>query len=223
MNKKGVEWDTVLIMISFVLISALVFIILSQVTNVLKGETNKEVMQTWVQARTATKGIESVFSAVPPITDLEEPLVIKNEKDLVWAGSTPPKAYEEIANSMVDCWSTFDKGESDFLNSIGKENFCFPCRAIAFSPEIKRDKVRTDGFLNYLNKTKTTSQSSPTYIQYLANDNTYSLDETDLEEDYFVADKDLYVLYYAASGRGTINFISTLFRSLNSVKKDLYF
>ncbi|MBI2148737.1 hypothetical protein HYU23_03585 [Candidatus Woesearchaeota archaeon] len=172
--------------------------------------SNVQVISTWVKARGATAGTSIIVPEEIPVIDLEPPLKIKSREELLWKAGKSPAAYKEIANSMIDCWNAFERGNIDFLNKIEKNTFCFQCRAITFSDEIKKEGTPMVDFNRYLNDTRTRGQNSLTYLQYLANDPNYFLSEEDLADDKIIADKDFYIFLYAASGRGIGNIVSNL-------------
>ncbi len=201
MNKKGMETSTVIGLIILVIVIAIVIGILYYQGKILAASSNAEAIKVWVTTLTATKGTEVVAQAVPPVIDLEAPLEIEKRGQLIWSGAEPPKAYKEIANSMVDCWNAFDRGKSDFLNNVERKVFCFPCRAVVFSDDLKKENVDMVGFNRYLNQQHVGGKDSPTYLQYLANDKSYVLDDEDLADDRIKTDKDLYIFFFAASGK----------------------
>jgi len=218
MNKKAIESELLVKLIIFVVVIAIAFIIYINIDNLLKEQSNKEAVATWVKIRTVTKGGIVIKTATgggigsdqPPVTHLEEPLEIKDEADLVPKKDKPPKIFKEMADSMVDCWTAFDKGGSDFINGWHKTSFCFPCRAIVFSDEIKKKKIEIVGFNKYLNETHTRGEESPTYLQILANDKNYVLEAEDLKEDKISTDANIHIFFFAASGRGLLNIISNI-------------
>ena len=174
--KKGQEGPGLLVtLIVAVLVLAILGGFYIALRTFVSAGSNIEAMRTWVELRGATGATDIAVSAVPPVTDLEKPLKIKSQEELVWKGGKPPEAYKEIADSMVDCWNAFNNGETDFLNSIKKETFCFPCRAVTFSDEIKKNNLKISGLNKYLNEQHVRGENSPTYLQILANDKTYVL------------------------------------------------
>ncbi len=207
MNKKGIETDLLIGLISFAIILGIIFILTYNIGGILGAQTNTEAVNNWVKARSLTQGV--ALPQVPPVPDLEDPLVIKNKEDLMWEGDEPPKAYKEIATSMVNCWNAFDRGTRDFIQSTEKEVFCFPCRAIKFSDEIKDDKIEMSRFNYYLNSTHVAGQNSQTFLQVLSNDQNYVMTEDELADDKIIADKNLHIFMVAASGRGMVNLITT--------------
>ena len=209
--KKGQEGPGLLVtLIVAVLVLAILGGFYIALRTFVSAGSNIEAMRTWVELRGATGATDIAVSAVPPVTDLEKPLKIKSQEELVWKGGKPPEAYKEIADSMVDCWNAFNNGETDFLNSIKKETFCFPCRAVTFSDEIKKNNLKISGLNKYLNEQHVRGENSPTYLQILANDKTYVLEEADLEDDEIIINDDLYIFFFAASGRGWVNILSNV-------------
>ncbi len=219
MNKKGIETDTLIGLIAFVIVLAIVLTILFNIGNILGSKSNAEAVNTWVKARAASKGTDVLVSQIPPVIDLDKPLEIKSRDELLWSGDKSPKAYKEIANSMIDCWNAFERGKIDFLNAISKDTFCFPCRAVVFSDEIKKEETQMRGFNKYLNEQHTKGRDNQTYLQYLANDNFYTLEKEDLDNDVIEADKNLYIYFFAASGRGWANILSNVLGAGDIVPK----
>src|SRR3989338_9272873 len=85
---------------------------------------------------------------------------------------------------------------------INKNAFCYPCRIIKFSDNVKNEFPEIKGFTRFLNEYKPISGlDTPTYLQLLANDKNLKLDDEDLEDDTIATDKDLYIMFFAASGR----------------------
>ncbi len=210
MNKKGLRNDVLILLILSLVILMIIGSFAYAFNLFASRESNVEIVQAWVGQKVNSK--LTLGGKWPPVRELDKPLIIKNPKDLRYNGNEPPKFYREIADSMYDCWRAFDKGESDFIGSVSgitdyvknvkKEIFCYPCRAISFSNEIKNDVPEVQGFLRYLNEYKPIEgEDKLTYLQYLANDDTYTLSNEDLENDKFATDKDLYVMLFAASGR----------------------
>ena len=186
------------------------FLINRAYSNILESGSNEAAINLWVKNRVASFGTDKIAEDYPPVRELNDPLKIRSREDLLWKGGKPPKAYEDIANSMIDCWRTFDRGKSDFINAVEKEPFCFQCRAISFSDEIKKEKLIMVGFNSYLNDQKIAGKSSPSYIQYLANDNLYNMSEEEIGEDKIIVERDLYIYLFAASGRGIVNIMTNV-------------
>ena len=111
---------------------------------------------------------------------------------------------------MVDCWNAFDRGNTDFIKAMSRETFCFPCRAVVFDEKIKRNNAKIVGFERFLNEKHTRGQNSPTYLQYLVNDNTYAMEQDDFQEDEIMVDDDLFIFFFAASGRGWFNILTNV-------------
>lgn len=211
MNKKAQEGPGILVtLIIAIAVLAVGFGIYSVYSEYVSSRSNIDARRTWVDLRAASQGADIVTSEKSPVINLDKPLEIKSEENLRWHGNEPPKAFKDIANSMVDCWSANSLGEKDYLNSIDKEVDCFPCRAITFSDEIKRNNVKMIGFERYLNEQHVRGKDSPTYLQFLANDPAYTLDEEGLRGDEIVIDDDLYIFFFAASGRGWTNIFTNV-------------
>ena len=199
-----------LVLIVFLLTLAIYILFNKAYGGTLVSSTNQAAINLWVKERSASFGTDKIVADYPPVPELEDPLEIKSRDDLLWKGGKPPKAYKEIGDSMIDCWKSFDRGKTDFINTVERTPFCFKCRAISFSNEIKKEKVQMLGFNRYLNEQKVGSKSTPTYMQYFANDNFYNLSEEEIGEDKTIIERDLYVYLFAASGRGIANIMSNL-------------
>ena len=211
-NKKGMEFETIIVLILAVVIAVFIIGYLKVYTDLTKTEGNKRIVQTWVRQQAfiekpagPIEGITQKFTGKqdrPPVPELAEPYVIEKASKLRFEEDKSPEAFDEIAASMIDCWDAFDKGKINFLNTINKNTFCYPCRTIKFSDDIKSEFNSIHGFNTFLNEYKPVSgENNPTYVQILSNDNTYTLEKEDLEEDEISIDKDMYVLFFASSGR----------------------
>lgn len=201
MNKKAVAVDTIIVLIIFVLVLGVFFMIFFNIGTTISTKGNSAAINSWVKARAFTKGTDLAVSPIPPAISLEDSLEVKSKNDILYEGGKQPKIFKKIADSMIECWNAFDKGQTDFLHTTQKKVFCFPCRAIQFSDNLKKENLQMIGFNRYLNEQKTKGGSSPTYLQYLANDNFYKLDDEDLENDKIQVDEDLYIYFFAASGK----------------------
>lgn len=217
MNKKAIATDTIITLIIFVLVLGLFFMIYLNIGRTLGLKSNAAAINTWVQARSFTKGVDVAVSPIPPVIDLEEPLEVDSKNDLLYEAGKPPKVFGEISDSMIECWNAFDKGQTDFLHATNKKVFCFPCRAITFSKEIKNEKFELIGFNRYINEKTTKGEGSPTYLQYLANDNFYKLDDEDLQDDKILVDDDLYIYFFAASGKEWSKLVGITLYSIGNV------
>ncbi|MBS3168796.1 hypothetical protein J4216_06725 [Candidatus Woesearchaeota archaeon] len=201
MNKKAMP-ETVVKLIIGVIVLAVILIIFLYPSETLGKEQNVQAVNQWVKFRGIAQGTDKVVSPLPGVNDLGTPIEVEDVEDLVVKGNNPPKLFTQMEEDMVDCWRAFEKGEVDFLNSIEKEVFCFTCRSYLFSEDIKKQNAAIPGFNKYLNDSGA--------LKYLNNDPSYSLDPEDLEEDVLPTNKDLYVFFFAASGRGFGNILSNL-------------
>ncbi len=230
-QSSGINLVIILAIGAILLVGAIMF--LYQYESISKGTSAKSAIQFWVKQRALAKA--QIGSDVPPVRELASPYVIDNVNNLKANGNTPPKAFEEIANSMYDCWDAFDRGQSDFVNGdqnsnipifgrLHKSTFCYPCRTIKFSDKVKNEFPTISGFNRYLNEYQPVpSPNKPTYLQFLANDysNEYKLDEEDLKIDTIKTDKDLYILLFAASGRTWSNIILSSLDLEGFVEEDI--
>jgi len=200
MNKKAeIQNEYMVMLIIFIVVLAVFFIAFITYSQTIKSSSNKDAIKTWVSAKAITKG---VALGMPPVLDLQDPLEINSKNDLLWIEGKEPSVYKEIANSLYDCWDAFDRGKTDFLSGmVNKKVFCFPCRAIHFSDEIKKENVQMINFNKYLNEQHIAGEGTQTYVQYLANDPVYKLSDADLKDDKIGTSKDLYVYFFATSGK----------------------
>ena len=210
-NKKAQQGPGLLVtLISVALVLAIIVVAYVGFVKYSGIRSNIDAVNTWVKLRAATGTIDAVVSDKPPVIDIEGPLEIKSEEQLQFSGGNPPKVYNEIADSMVDCWNAFDRGNTDFIKAMSRETFCFPCRAVVFDEKIKRNNAKIVGFERFLNEKHTRWQNSPTYLQYLVNDNTYAMEQDDFQEDEVMVDDDLFIFFFAASGRGWFNILTNV-------------
>ncbi|MBS3175411.1 hypothetical protein J4440_06030 [Candidatus Woesearchaeota archaeon] len=212
MKKGELSGETIVILILAVLLAAAIIGGFNIYSDFTQTEGNKQVIKSWVRSQGLfekysgpIEGVKQTFTGEqdrPPISELEEPYKIKKTSDLMFDRNNPPKAFEEIADSIYDCWDAFEKGQVNFLNTINKNAFCYPCRIIKFSDNVKNEFPEIKGFTRFLNEYKPISGlDTPTYLQLLANDKNLKLDDEDLEDDTIATDKDLYIMFFAASGR----------------------
>lgn len=206
MKKKGMNAEVVIVLILAIIIIVAIFGIYTSFSNITKSTANKESVKAWVRTTALKEKIPLTSSlARPPVPYLEEPLEL-DKSDLLFNEGAYPKGYKEIADSMYDCWDAFDRGETDFLskgyiNNIGQSSFCFPCRAIKFSENIKKDDLKIKGFNNFLNSEKPIfGENNPTYVQYLLNNKEYKMTEEELKNDIIDTNKDLYIMFIGLSG-----------------------
>ncbi len=220
MNKKADTENLIVWGIVLLVVLAFAIVFFTNASSFFSGKSNEAAVHTWVIAR----GVEvntakipnlvgvQIFDDRPPVIGLDTPIKIENENNLLYDGNKPPKLFKDLSDSMVDCWNAFDNGKTDFMNAIGKDTFCFKCRAVLFSDDIKRKSIPIVGFNAYLNNTKTRNTNSPTYLQYLANDKEKQLvlSQEDLIDDKIYSDENLYIIFFASSGRGIVNIITNV-------------
>ncbi len=210
--KKGVEATTlVATLIIFLIIIGGYFFISQSYGSTVSTSSNVQAVTLWVKQRTTviSKSLPAQ-SDYPPVIQLEPPLEINSRDQLLWKGGQVPTAYKDIADSMVLCWKAFDNGKSDFINTVEKTPFCFKCRSISFSEDIKKEKLTMLGLNNYLNENKIAGHNSLTYMQYFANDKDYNISDEKLGQDKIIVNNDMYIMMFAVSGRGLGNIFSNL-------------
>ena len=148
---------------------------------------------------------------------IDKPLIIDPSDLKSKGGNVYPQAFNDIANSMYNCWDAFGRGKINFLNSIDREVFCYPCRSVKFSSNAKEQfSSLPSGLLGFMNSEKIPSSfNSETYLQYLSNDPEYKLNENDITEPVISTSKDYYIMFFAVSGAykiilGDKPFVSTV-------------
>ena len=207
-NKKGIDTDVVATLIIALIVLVVILGYIFVFTDLAKGSANKQAVQIWVRTSSLEQQVTGSLSKTsrPPVPYLDDPLIIEKE-NLQSSDGNPPEVLKEIADSMYDCWGAFERGKSDFikpslLKGEFKETFCYPCRVIKFSDDIKINGPKINGLNNFLNSEKPIEgENNPTYLQYLSNNKEYTLDSEDIEEDVIDTNQDLYLMFYAASGR----------------------
>ena len=214
MKKRGsLRYDVLIALIISILIIGFLLYVSVKFGVFASRQSNIDLVSNWVNEKAASK--LAVGGERPPIRELDKPLVIDNPKDLRFNRGEYPKAYQEIADSMYDCWRAFNQGTTNFVGTIDnptdviknvkKQVFCYGCRAISFSDDVKNEIHDVSGFLRFLNEKKPVEgENKPTYLQYLSNNDNLVLKNEDLEDDdklSFTIDKDLFIMMFAASGR----------------------
>ncbi len=193
MKKAGLETSTLAILIVVALTISILFIIIKSQTDILSSSSNSEAINVWIKSRQASGQIKDLtVPDKPPVKDLEDPLEIKSEEQLEWLDGKPPVIYREIANSMVNCWNTFDKGDTNFLSNYQRETFCFPCRSLVFPENIVKSKKYLENFYKYLVEEKINPLKEITYYQYLINNPNYKQKPI---EGYLKIDSTMYIMF----------------------------
>ena len=222
MNKKGIERQTIIELIIAIIVIVILFFIITVYKDIGESTANKQAIQTWVRTNSLKQEVTAGLADTsrPPIPYLQDPLEFELS-DLQYSQCAPPESYKEIADSMHNCWGAFDRGKSDFIQSTAKEVFCYPCGIIKFSDEVKQNKFKITGLNDFLNTNKPIiGKNNPTYMQYLANDDNFYLDEEALRNDIITVDKDMYIIFFAASGRAWADIVFSILTADTEVQID---
>ncbi|MEK6948058.1 MAG: hypothetical protein AABX19_02330 [Nanoarchaeota archaeon] len=203
MNKKGdLDKQTLGIMIITLVTIFFASILIYQIYIKTSNTSNIAIIQTWVNEKSTLNSIPLAGSRIPvpdrpPIPELAEPYLVY-EKDLEWNDNDPPKLFYEIADSMVDCYTAFNHGKSDFVDNIQRDVFCYPCRQFAFEDKIKNDKVVIKDFEKFLYDTKPGIIKDKTYAELI---DYKKVPTIQIENKDLVIDNNLYIYYVGFSGR----------------------
>ncbi len=200
--KKG-EMSLALIIGLTILVITIVVIggVFKVATQNLNRAENVNAVRTWVllQSQTQKVSTEDAGTQRPPFPDLGAPIVIENEEQL-------KKAQKQIADAIYDCWTAFDKGETDFLKAVKEAHFCYPCVAIMIDDSLKNKENKLLGMQSYLANTKVrTGLNAPTYLEYLTGEKNLPVGV----RDEFAVNNDMYVFFVASAGRSTWELLKT--------------
>lgn len=153
-NKKAMETIEVIVGLAIFLLSLtlLVYIFTSPLEESFDCSANVETMKAWTikQAKLTEIGDKvPIFDTTPPFKPLCNPIEIK-KFDQIYSPEIKDSAYKLLADSMLDCWKAF--GGHEKLNFIGEDQqFCYPCRQITFSQDIKSsNNLSLNNYGNYL-------------------------------------------------------------------------
>ncbi len=207
MNKKGLDTDFVLklILVVVALLFLTGFTIKYQEST--KSLTNQELIQAWVtQMSLPSKEVHA--SSYPPVTQLSEPILIKNRDDLLRT------ANPQIAEAMVSCWNAFGAGKANFLPKLREVPiFCFPCTTVSFSQKIKSDpNAKLEGLNAYLKSNKPViGEENPTYLAFLTEKNPDFLKYSPAnEKDQIGVNEDLYIMFVGADALGKGKIVTSV-------------
>lgn len=161
-------------------------------------------VQTWVLVQSQVEKVSTARAGTerPPVPDLGNPIAIESEDQL----KDEKYAHKQIADAMYDCWTAFDRGNTDFLKAVGKKTFCYPCVAITIDDALKNKGYKLVGLNSYLAQTKVRSGLNvPTYLEYLTNEKEIPPGV----KDEFEVNDNLYVFLLANAGRGTWDLLKS--------------
>lgn len=198
-----IDRDTIIILVILTLALGIFITFQMMAKKGIEEGSNIQAVQNWVRwagkEAEASKGLAKVITADrPPVTHLYGPIEIKSESDFKMLDlKHPPRVKEILGDAMVDCWSAFDKGETNFLTKLYENRFCFPCVGFKFSDSIKKSHPYITGMPEFLKNNKIDTGKAPTYHEYLTNG------YTDIPAEFLISNQlptenDLYVFFVAA-------------------------
>lgn len=197
-SKKGDVELLPVIIITVLIIVAGFLIYFRTLKPVAEGESNINTVQSWMLTVTGKQKVTLGTSATgrPPVPYLDTPYVVDNLDQL------NKESQEEIANSIYDCARAFDFGEINFMTKLEQDIFCFECRAVIFSDDLKSQDQKLRGVKEYMDTTKPTSGTG-TYTQILkdkATKNNFYVITESYSDGTMPIKNDLYI-YFAASNK----------------------
>lgn len=173
-NKKAaidISIGIVIILITAVLILAVVIPIVS---NSFEDDCSLNIptLKAWVEKRAMATKVESKLPIQadknPPFTPLCKSIEI-TKVDQILSTEAEDSSYKIIADSMLDCWRAFGEGKLDFIGN--DKIFCYPCRIIEFSDNVKTSRQNIREFNMYLYQNSPYLGDNPkSYHELLGND-----------------------------------------------------
>lgn len=188
-NKKGISETTVVVLIIGLLSLAVLVGVGYTITKGISSAGNKAAVQNWVLLKSSKLGLVQGGSQPPVAMLYSDSIKINTEAQLKTEGN------KLIADAMVDCWSAFDKGQSNFIDGKGvNDPFCFPCAKIEFDKSLKDGSHNLIEFNNFLSNEKPLSVvKAQSYHEILEGKYVY--------EQTIQKDKDMYVFFIATKGK----------------------
>ena len=185
--------------------------------------SNKQIINSWINSplflveRQLPGGDIYFETGRPPIPFLyTEPITLDSQTQVsIQKNKQVSEASKFIAEAMLDCKQAF--GSEDFLYSIEKKVFCYPCAIISIDSSLQGTQL--NDLHHYLETKKVKSgKNQPTFIEAITDGAQSKVTGTPptLNEDlylYFVATKGLTkfeLLSTAAENIATSSFISSL-------------
>ena len=148
-NKKGISETTVVVLIIGLLTLAVLVGVGYTITKGISSAGNKAAVQNWVLLKSSKLGLVQGGSQPPVAMLYSDSIKINTEAQLKTEGN------KLIADAMVDCWSAFDKGQSNFIDGKGvNDPFCFPCARIEFDQSLKDGNHDLINFQQFLRTRK---------------------------------------------------------------------
>ena len=202
--KKGVEALSLIAGLIILLIVIVVFFQFTKVTaQSIDRTANVNEVRLWAltQAQSQKFSSETAGKEHPPVANLGGPIVIADEDQL-------KKSHKQIADGMYDCWSAFNKGETNFLAALGPKTFCYPCVEIRIDDSLKNKGYKMVGLNSFIAKNKPRGgMNMPTYLEYLTGEKNIPVG---VKDEYDVND-DMYVFFVASAGRSWGELAKTIF------------
>jgi hypothetical protein len=201
-NKGSTEVLGALIILVLVIVAGLA-IYFYNLKPIAEGESNIESIKSWLWTTAAKKKVTlgSAPSDRPPISYLSEPYNVESEDQL------KKEVVPIIADSVYDCAKAFQFGEINFLTNIKSQGvFCFPCRGIKFSEELKSKELRLIGLKEYLETTKPIAGSG-TYMEIFkekATKNNFAVLNEQYEDNSIPINNNLYIYFMATDKKLSI-------------------
>jgi hypothetical protein len=198
-SKKG-DVELLPVIIITVLIIVIGFTIYWNVLRpVATGESNIDTVKSWVWSTAAKEKatIGSTKAGMPPVPYLQEPYVITNLDQL------KTEAPKEIVNSIYDCSRAFEFGGINFMDNLDKHVFCFQCRAIMFSDQLKNSNQNLVGVQQYFKTTRPTAGTG-TYEEIInakATKNNFAVLNEEIDSNTMAIKDDLYIYFMASDSK----------------------
>src|SRR3989344_4911815 len=188
-NKKCISETTVVVLIIGLLSLAVLVGTGYTITKGISSAGNKAAVQNWVLLKSSKLGLVQGGSQPPVAMLYSDSIKINTEAQLKTEGN------KLIADAMVDCWSAFDKGKSNFIDGKGvNDPFCFPCAKIEFDKSLKDGSHNLLEFNNFLSNEKPLSVvKAQSYHEILEGKYVY--------EQTIQKDKDMYIFFIATKGK----------------------
>lgn len=173
--------------------------------------SHRNEISTWVATKSArlsaTDGHLQETGNPPSLSLYERPIAFDEEQDFL------NNANKRIADAMLDCWESFNLGETPFLGKdYNSGAFCFPCAQIKFGDSIKKDYSSLNNldptFTEFLNK-PIYNKEGPTYMELF---NGKAVIDPAIKKD-----KDSYIVFIASKGNLRTRLENSQLSLLNNI------
>ena len=203
-NKKGLSETTVVVLIIGLLTLAVLVGVGYTISKGISSVGDKAAVQNWVLLKASKLG-STQGGINPPIAMLYgDSIKINTEEQLKTEGN------KLIADAMVDCWSAFDNGQTDFMSNIkipGRDEtidpFCFPCARIEFDQSLKDGNHDLINFQQFLRTEKPLISTSTTYADILTNLIYFPTPEAKQKQKYIIPKDRDYYIFFASTKKET--------------------